>query len=99
MVSEGADYKYREAFNSIAEGSHKSHIALQAADLIAYECFRELSRHVYRSSWPRRKFYKKMIRNSGVWVFIAYAGERYLRELKAGLDLRPSLGPVTASTT
>src|SRR2546425_218311 len=97
MICEGANYKYREAFNSIAEGNHSSHIALQAADLIAYECFRELSRHVYQSSSPRRKFFKKMIRNSGVWVFIAYAGEKYLRELKAGFEA--SLGPITASPT
>ena len=84
MIRDGPNYKYREAFNSIAEGGHESHIALQAGDLIAYECFRELSRHVYRTSNPRRTFFKKMIRNSGVWVFIAYAGEKYLRELKAG---------------
>jgi hypothetical protein len=83
MVRDGPHYEYRDAFNSIAEGNHESHIALQAADLLAYECFRETSRHIYYASKPKRKFFVKMVRNSGVILHIAYASERYLRELKA----------------
>jgi Protein of unknown function (DUF3800) len=73
---------YRECFDSVAEGNSIAHIALQVADLLVYECFRETRRKLFSSAAEMRKFFKKMVRGGAVEVYVGYSDENDLSQWK-----------------
>ena len=80
-ITNDPTFKYRDCFNSIAEGNSFAHIALQPADLLAYEVMRETSRKLFTSSREMRIFFQKMVGGNRVKVNATYSNERYFREL------------------
>lgn len=89
LVRDDPKIEYRDAFNSLAEGNAFTHIALQAADLLAYEIMREMTRGLFASSLDMRKFFKKMVRGRKVQVEATYSDQRYFADLKKRMvDIR-----------
>ena len=81
-VRDDPSIDYGECFNSIAEGNSLSHIALQAADLLAYEIMRETARKLFSSSIDMRKFFKKMVGGNKVQIYATYSDKRYFNDLR-----------------
>lgn len=81
-VRDDPGIKYRECLNSIAEGNALSHIALQPADLLAYEIARDAQRKLFSSSKSMRIFFRKMVHGDGIRVHSTYSDKRYFEELK-----------------
>jgi hypothetical protein len=82
LIKDDPRMKYRDCFNSITEGNNLTHIALQPADLLAYEIMRELNRKFFSSSKQMRVFFQKMVRGRRVQVEATFSNERYFRDLK-----------------
>jgi hypothetical protein len=82
LIKDDPRIEYRECFNSMTEGNNLTHIALQPADLLAYEIMRELNRKLLSSSTEMRKFFKKMVRGRKVQVEATYSNKRYFLDLK-----------------
>ncbi len=80
-VCDDPDIEYRDCFNSITEGNALSHIALQPADLLAYEVMRETARKLFSSSADMRKFFKKMVGGNKVQVHATYSDKQYFIDL------------------
>src|SRR5262249_21630088 len=77
------DIKFRDCLNSIAEGNSFAHIALQPADLMAYEICRESKRKAFSNSDDMRRFFSKMVSGDNrVKVYATYSDLRYFQELK-----------------
>lgn len=87
-VKEDEKYEFRDCFNTITEGNNLTNVALQPADLLAYEVMRESSRAIFKSSADMRKFFGKMVKGAKVKVHATYSDERYFREVKQAKVLR-----------
>lgn len=75
--------KYRNVFKSIAEGNALSHIALQTADLLAYETGRESERRRFSNTNDMRIFLRRWLKGDRLRIIASYSDKRYFQELKA----------------
>lgn len=85
---------HRHVFKSIAEGNAFSHVALQTADLLAYETERESEHRRFSNSHDMRIFLRRWLKGDRLRIVASYSNKQYFQELKARQKERLTRAPV-----